>query len=144
MLLGQCFGLPPFFRLFSAFFPPFFRLGVIFNLIYTHQLPSVIEQPFAILADAFSAGALVMLGMSMAGRMFYLRGPRLLVALVLILMKTVILPIATKTVMHMLAPDDMYNANFAFIIATFPTAPGVLAFAMQYHVEPVQVASMVR
>lgn len=116
---------------------------MIFNLIFTHELPAVIEQPFAILANAFSAGALVMLGMSMNGRMFYLRGPRLLVALILILMKTVILPIATKTVMHMLDPGDTYNADFAFIIATFPTAPGVLAFAMQYHVEPVQVASMV-
>jgi len=30
-----------------------------------------------------------------------------------------------------------------FIISTFPTAPGVLAFSMQYGIEPNQIASMV-
>ena len=31
----------------------------------------------------------------------------------------------------------------AFVYSTFPTAPGVLAFSLQYGVEPVAVASMV-
>ena len=67
-----------------------------------------------------------------AGKMFYLRGPRLLVATVLILVKCAVLPIVTKSLYMAMNPSDLSGAcNFLFIYSTFPTAPGVLAFALQ-------------
>jgi len=118
-------------------------LGVFCNVIFQHQLSRMLAGPFDTLGKVFGGGALVLLGMSMANKIFFLRGTKLITALLLIMSKTVLLPVITKALMNIFAPEDDYSADFAFLMATFPSAPGVLAFSLQYGIQPTQIAAMV-
>ena len=52
--------------------------------------------------------------MSMSGKLFYLRGPRLIKALMLIAAKTIMLPIITKATINIISPNDDEISNFVF------------------------------
>eukprot|EP00040_Diaphanoeca_grandis_P016130 m.83098 g.83098 ORF g.83098 m.83098 type:complete len:821 (-) comp25594_c0_seq2:180-2642(-) len=118
-------------------------IGVLCNIVFDHQLSRILKGPFETLANVFGGGALVLLGMSMSNKIFFLRGTKLITALLLIATKTILLPVVTKAMMNIISPEDDYSGDFSFLVSTFPSAPGVLAFSLQYGIQPTQIAAMV-
>jgi len=142
--------------------------GLMFNFIFKSMPPTVMLMPFEMLSKTFGGLALTALGMSMANKLFFLKGQVLLSAICLIFAKTIMLPLVAKVIVSGLIKDDVYipsdgfefnctNAAdermhpedcqsydlsvFAFVMSTFPTAPGVLAFSMQYGVDATEMAA---
>jgi predicted permease len=123
--------------------------GVAGNLAFRGSLPAVLSQFLGTLGSAFSASALFFLGLRMVGRRGggsgdgsgSGSGSGLVVAAILIVVKTVALPIISREIMSSLRAGENHNetenlANFAFLYGTFPTAPTVFVFAAQYDVLP--------
>jgi predicted permease len=142
-------------------------LGTILNFVFGHMPPEVFLEPFELLSKTFGGLALTALGMSMANQLFYLKESALLSALCIIFAKTIIMPLMAKTIVGSMIIEDVYisstgatpvcNASialddgsdcqaydlgvFAFVYSTFPTAPGVLAFALQFGVDATEMAA---
>lgn len=83
------------------------------------------------------------------GKIQTLKGRMLIRSLSLICAKTVILPVlitillsALKETEYIAADGTSYHLNlFGFLVGTFPTAPGVFSYAMEYNVDPEDTAS---
>lgn len=121
--------------------------GIIGNFIFKGSLPNILNQLLDTLGSAFSASALFLLGIRMVGKRSEGFGRvGLLTIAILVLVKTIALPIVSREVMNSLHPGTNVNetedlSNFAFLYGTFPTAPSVFVFASQYDVLPSLIAS---
>ena len=118
--------------------------GLVWNLLGPHQLPLVLAAPLDALAQAFSAAALFLLGLSMVGKMHLLRSSSaLLVPVLLAGVKVLLMPLVIWVVLEHVFRDraTLSMANFGFLYGTLPTAPTVFVFALQFGTETHAVAS---
>ncbi len=132
--------------------------GIIGNFVFSQTLPDVLDRLLTTLGASFSACALFLLGLRMVGK----RGSgtdskssrvsALLVPAVLILLKTVALPLVAREAVNTIGAGEEggggHNStvagrenktevfsDFAFLYGTFPTAPSVFVYATRYEVE---------
>lgn len=121
-------------------------LGIVANFWWQHEIPDILKNLCGVLSSAFSATALFALGLRMVGKNQELSGAKLVVPGLLIAVKCLVLPILTREVaIHMdfgnSANSSLELSNLGFLLGTFPTAPGVLFYAIQYNVAVDMVAS---
>lgn len=135
--------------------------GVAGNLIFGGSMPAILNQVrvrnpcqvkalteeltpspqfLSTLGSAFSASALFLLGLRMTIRSSTgsssLGRSGIVTAFILIVVKTVGLPLVAREMMTSLHAGNNHNetgelANFAYLYGTFPTAPAVFVFASQ-------------
>ncbi|XP_046388292.1 integral membrane protein GPR155 [Ischnura elegans] len=131
-----------------AFNPVVFMtaLGIIGNLIFSHNPPSYVAGILKVLGSAFSGTALFLLGLRMVGKVHTLKGAALLIPGVLIAVKLLALPLVTREVVSILhagvnATDTLDLSTYGFLYGTFPAAPGVFVFSTQYALDVDLIAS---
>lgn len=117
-------------------------LGLIANFSFSHTPPPVLTLPAQLLGNAFSGSALLTLGMSMSGRLSVLRGRQLLPASLLVVAKCVLLPIVMRAAARAFGVSE-HGGLFLFLYSMIPSAPGALAFAIQYRVTQSQIAAAI-
>lgn len=116
-------------------------LGLLGNAAFRSQPPDYIRRVLGIMANAFTAGALLTLGSSMVGKLKGLSGRALLGPMLLISAKTLLLPVLNTVIISLLGVGDaLYRDGsvdekgnprkvalslVGFIMGTFPTAPTV-------------------
>lgn len=122
--------------------------GLIFGtFVFGGEVPDVINDFVETIGNSFAALALFSLGLAMVGKMErFKEGSNLILPLMLVLIKTVLMPIVafgTTTLMNPGANETETAewADFAFIYGTFPTAPTVYVFAAKYDLSPDMIAS---
>jgi hypothetical protein len=126
-------------------------LGLLCNFLFASSPPPYITQPLTLLGNAFSALALLSLGASMVGKLKVLRGRNLLKALLLIALKSLLMPVVASVVLAALGQDAFVASDgqtyrtslFAFVYGTFPTAPGAFAFSVAYAVDTALVGATI-
>ena len=116
--------------------------GIISNLIFGPTLPHILKPFINCLSEAFSATGLFLLGLNIVGKftMFQSKdnsSANILLPLILVMGKNLLLPLINKFVIQYLVFDNSSEeaidwANFGFLFGTFPTAPTVFIFALQY------------
>lgn len=119
-------------------------LGLLWNLTLSHSIPVIISSALTVLSQAFSATALFLLGLSMVGKFQLFTGSgALLVPLVLVTVKILILPLVSWFTLQYATNDSTAGsmANFGFLYSTFPPAPTVFIFALQYKLPTDAVAT---
>ena len=119
-------------------------LGILGNLVFHSQMPSIIHNFMQTLGSAFSSSALFLLGLRMVGQNGGSAGSdmtRTSVILpgVLITMKSLVLPIISREIVYQLDAGGSLNAttdlsNYAFLYGTIPTAPSVFVYAANFEV----------
>ncbi len=120
-------------------------IGVVLNISRSGAgLPKVVDNPLRLLGQAFTAAALLALGSGMVGSSAFFRGRNLrrgAAVGVLSMAKLILLPIIIAVLINLLGMDIVqvegvtYHISlFGFIYGTLPTAPGVLAIAIEYDV----------
>ncbi|XP_037076337.1 LOW QUALITY PROTEIN: integral membrane protein GPR155-like [Pollicipes pollicipes] len=115
-------------------------LGLLGNVIFQHIIPKVLYNILNTFAVSFSATALFMLGLHMVTRPgCRVRSDRYLVPFILIVVKSMVLPLVTREAMSLLQGPATHNANltvdltnYAFLYGILPTAPSVLVYATHY------------
>ena len=122
--------------------------GLIFGtFVFGGEVPDAINDFVETIGNSFAALALFSLGLAMVGKMErFKEGSNLILPLMLVLIKTVLMPIVafgTTTLMNPGANETETAewADFAFIYGTFPTAPTVYVFAAKYDLSPDMIAS---
>lgn len=125
-------------------------LGVIVNAVVyfgihkgeresKDNLPEWLMGFLTILGSAYAACALFLIGLFMVGKIKKLTGMVILLAALLIVAKTILLPILANRVLFGFLPHGASNssrddiATFGFLYGTFPTAPTVFIYASQYN-----------
>lgn len=114
--------------------------GIAANFIFRRNLPKFIAGVADVLANSFAAATLFSLGLRMVGQVGSFFGWQALVPLLLIISKTIFLPILGRqfavivlSTMPSLSPNDIeLLSNFVFLYGTFPTAPTVFVFAQEF------------
>eukprot|EP00045_Choanoeca_perplexa_P011570 m.123443 g.123443 ORF g.123443 m.123443 type:complete len:643 (+) comp15678_c0_seq5:113-2041(+) len=116
-------------------------LGIGFNFIIQGNPPLVLRNFLRVLGNAFSACALLNLGGNVAGKLKTIGGKAILGPLLLIAAKTLMLPVLNSVLVSSFnVPAQTVNGEkfdlslFAFILGTFPTAPGVFLYANDFGV----------
>lgn len=117
--------------------------GITSNLIFGPILPHILKPFINCLSEAFSAAGLFLLGLNIVGKftMFQSKdnsSANILLPLILVMGKNLLLPLINKFVIQYLVFDNSGEeavewANFGFLFGTFPTAPTVFIFALQYN-----------
>ncbi|XP_014293866.1 lysosomal cholesterol signaling protein isoform X2 [Halyomorpha halys] len=114
-------------------------LGIIGNLVFNHNLPTVLQSLLNVFGSAFTATALFLLGLRMVGNVRNFRGAALLVPALLISVKELILPLIIREISSSILHSSDYNSTlvtdmstFGFLYGTFPAAPGVFVYATTY------------
>ncbi|CAH1408234.1 unnamed protein product [Nezara viridula] len=114
-------------------------LGIIGNLVFNHNLPTVLQSLLSVFGSAFTATALFLLGLRMVGNVRNFRGAALLVPALLISVKELILPLIIREITSSILHSSDYNSTsvtdlstFGFLYGTFPAAPGVFVYATTY------------
>ena len=123
-------------------------LGILGNLLFHGNLPSVIHDFMATLGSAFSSSALFLLGLRMVGQGDHRRQEAkvsLLTPFILIVMKSLVLPILAREAVSQMGAGRTANetldlSNYAFLYGTIPTAPSVFVYATNYDVLPNTIA----
>ena len=117
-------------------------VGLILQFSFKSELPNALDRILQPIGAAFAATALVVLGGTVVGRTRRIGRRGAVRPLVLILTKTLVLPIVCKFVLDALnAPRK--STLFGFLYGTLPTAPIVFVWAQQFGVESEQYASYV-
>lgn len=119
-------------------------LGLIWNLTLSHSIPVIISSALTVLSQSFSATALFLLGLSMVGKFQLFTGSgALLLPIVLVTVKILVLPLVTWFTLQYATNDSTAGsmANFGFLYSTFPPAPTVFIFALQYNLPTDTVAT---
>ena len=114
--------------------------GIVWNLTCGPSLPVLILPFFKVLSGAFSATALFLLGLNMVGRFSMFsksNSSAILLPITLVMTKIILLPLIIKFVIQYLILDSFSKEavelnNFGFLYGTFPAAPTVFIFALQY------------
>ena len=135
----------------GIFFNPiiFFTIsGLIFGtFVFGGEMPAALDDFVTTLGNSFASLALFSLGLAMVGKMErFKESSNLILPLMLVLVKTVLMPIVAFGTTTLLNPGNTANetaewADFAFIYGTFPTAPTVYVFAAKYEIAPDMIAS---
>ena len=117
-------------------------LGIVGNLVFHSQMPSIIHNFMHTLGSAFSSSALFLLGLRMVGQTGGRGGSdmtrsSIIMPGVLITMKSLVLPIISREIVYQLDAGGSLNAttdlsNYAFLYGTIPTAPSVFVYATNY------------
>jgi predicted permease len=134
--------------------------GIIANFVFGQTLPGIINRLLTTLGNAFSACALFLLGLRIVSKssddVKVSKTSGLIIYAILILLKTVALPLVSREFVNAFGANDVENnatwtssnhsytsvmSDFAFLYGTFPTAPSVFVYAVNYEVEPELVAS---
>ena len=119
-------------------------LGLIWNVTLSHSIPVIISSALTSLSQAFSATALFLLGLSMVGKFQLFAGSgALLLPLIMVTVKILILPLVSWFTLQYATNDATAGsmANFGFLYSTFPPAPTVFIFALQYKLPTDAVAT---
>ena len=119
-------------------------LGLIWNVTLSHSIPVIIESALKSMSQAFSATALFLLGLSMVGKFQLFTGSgALLLPLILVTVKILVLPLVSWFTLQYATNDSTAGsmANFGFLYSTFPPAPTVFIFALQYKLPTDAVAT---
>ena len=116
-------------------------LGIVANLVFEGNLPSLFTKFLNALGAAFTSMAPFTLGLSMAGKLGNIRGQVLKPILALVVTKSILTPILTHIMVNEMSlvftgTTDPALSNFGFLYGTFPTALGVDSYASQYNVNP--------
>ncbi|RWS28008.1 integral membrane protein GPR155-like protein [Leptotrombidium deliense] len=118
-------------------------LGIIWSLIFNHQLPLILRSFLETLSMAFSATALFLLGLSLCVNQSSRKSSRFLV-LSLVCVKIVLLPLLIKVLLEAITPankDPLELSSFGFLYGTFPAAPTAFIIAVHQGVSSGVVAS---
>lgn len=113
--------------------------GLLWNLIFKHQLFSFLEEFTSTLGDAFTACALLLTGMSFAGKMGSITPRDLLLPAVLSACKVIVMP-ACILFFLMLVGGESDVRHLGIIYGVVPTAPSVLVYAQQHDMDVRKVA----
>ncbi|RUS82235.1 hypothetical protein EGW08_010011 [Elysia chlorotica] len=108
--------------------------GIVFNFILDGSLPGILDNIFLVLGQAFNAGALFFLGLSLVGKVQGKLGMNLLVPFLLVVAKSLVLPLFAWGILQRL--DHSENATsysmYGFLYGTIPSAPSVYIFAHEF------------
>jgi len=109
-------------------------LGLVLNFALSRRIPAVVDSFLAALGNAFSALALFVLGVNMVGKLALFRDrAQLLTPVILISLKSLALPVLVRLMMGALdVPGSDPLTLCAFVTGTFPTAPSVPFFALDF------------
>uniref|UniRef100_T1IYY0 DEP domain-containing protein n=1 Tax=Strigamia maritima TaxID=126957 RepID=T1IYY0_STRMM len=120
--------------------------GILGNVVFRQTVPVILDGILKVLGSAFSATALFSLGIHMVGKVSNLKGKTLVTTGILIALKILVLPLLIRETVTMIQPGASANETvdfsmFGFLYGTFPSAPGVFVYAVQYNLEVDLVAS---
>ena len=110
-------------------------------------MPALVDDLVSTLGNSFRSLALFSLGSAMVGKIERLKEiSNLFLPLMLVLAKTVLMPIVGCVTTTLLCPGNDATetaewANFALIYGTLPTSPTVYVFASKYENAPDMIAS---
>lgn len=121
-------------------------LGIVGNIIFSHNLPAVIRVVLEVFGNAFSASALFLLGLMMVGKIHKLKGVALVIPGILISIKLLVLPlIIRESVVFLSAGQNITDTSdlstFGFLYGTIPTAPALFIFTLRYNIDIDLIAS---
>ncbi|XP_011502074.1 PREDICTED: integral membrane protein GPR155 [Ceratosolen solmsi marchali] len=121
-------------------------LGILGNIIFNHNLPTMIQVLLEVFGNAFSATALFLLGLMMVGKIHKLKGGALVIPGILILIKLIVLPLIIRESVIFLSPGDNVTetsdlSTFGFLYGTIPTAPALFIFTLRYNIDIDLIAS---
>jgi len=123
--------------------------GIVGNLLFHGSMPAILHSFLSTLGSAFSASALFLLGLRMVGQTSESsRKPSIITPLVLVVVKSLVLPLVTREVISQLdvgptANDTLDLSNYGFLYGTIPTAPSVFVYALNYGISPDVIASTI-
>ncbi|KAK3780258.1 hypothetical protein RRG08_047247 [Elysia crispata] len=108
--------------------------GIIFNFILKGSLPGILDNIFLVLGQAFNAGALFFLGLSLVGKVQGKLGMSLLVPFLLVVAKSLVLPLFAWGILQRLdlSENSTSYSMYGFLYGTIPTAPSVYIFANDF------------
>ncbi|XP_052804651.1 integral membrane protein GPR155-like [Mya arenaria] len=115
-------------------------IGIAGNFVFKQKIPNVLDDILLVLGNAFSASALFYLGLNLVGKVSGQLGLGLVVPLLLIMAKTLLMPLITWQVVGALelhgpsTNDSRSLSMYAFLYGTFPTAPSVFIYASHFSV----------
>lgn len=108
--------------------------GIIFNFILSSSIPEIVDDIFKVLAQAFNAGALFFLGLSLVGKVQGSLGMGLLIPFLLVVAKSLLLPLFAWGILQRL--DHSENSTsismYGFLYGTIPTTPSLYIFANDF------------
>lgn len=121
-------------------------LGIVGNLIFSHQIPKMLSAILQVLGDAFSASALFLLGLMMVGKVHTLKGAALVIPGILICIKLLVLPLVIRESVILLEAganetDTNDLSTYGFLYGTIPTAPALFIFTLRYNLDIDLIAS---
>ncbi|XP_052247243.1 integral membrane protein GPR155-like isoform X2 [Dreissena polymorpha] len=114
-------------------------IGIAGNFVLHQKVPNMLDNILEVLGNAFSASALFYLGLSLVGKVQGQMGVGLIVPFLLIMAKTLLLPLITWQVvgaleMHQPLNDSRSLSMYAFLYGTFPTAPSVFLYSSHFSI----------
>ncbi len=115
-------------------------IGIGWNLMFSHTIPAVLSPLLEVLSNSFSATALFLLGLNLVGKFKILNGSSiaLMVPLILVMTKILILPLLSRVIIENIMSannnETLELSNFGFLYGTFPSAPTVFIFGLQYDI----------
>lgn len=115
-------------------------VGLIMNAACHGKLPTFLEELLGMISDAFTPGALFLLGVSSYGKLGNLHGKRLLNPGFFVCVKQIVLPVLIQ-VFSIAWELDRDSTNFNFLYGTMPIAATVPVLAAQYKAEPALMSS---
>ena len=115
--------------------------GLIWNLAFSHFIPVMISSGLKVLSESFSATALFLLGLNMVGKFHLIQSGskfNLMLPIVLVAVKILVLPLVIWFILEYVTyriEDPVYHSlsSFGFLYGTFPAAPTVFIFGLQYN-----------
>lgn len=121
-------------------------LGIVGNLIFSHNVPRLLAAILEVLGNAFSASALFLLGSMMVGKIHKLKGTALVIPGILISVKLLVLPLVIRESIILLNAGDNITetrnlSTYGFLYGTIPTAPALFIFTLRYNLEIDLIAS---
>lgn len=123
--------------------------GIVGNLLFHGSMPAILHSFLSTLGSAFSASALFLLGLRMVGQSSGSKGqPSIITPLVLVVVKSLVLPLVTREVISQLDVGWKTNttldlSNYGFLYGTIPTAPSVFVYALNYGISPDMIAGTI-
>jgi len=122
-------------------------LGILGNLLFHASMPKIIQEFMGTLGSAFSASALFLLGLRMVGQAGSMDGEELVLPFVLIVVKSLFLPLVTREVISQFGAGSTNTtedlANYGFLYGTIPTAPSVFVYASTYNIKMDMIAASI-
>ena len=115
--------------------------GILLNFALGGHIPDIADSFLAALGETFSAVALFVLGANMVGKLALFQDRRkLFLPLLLVGAKSLVLPIIIRLFIAALGVDGLSDLTLcAFLVGTFPAAPSVHFFGVQFGARSVEI-----